>query len=98
MTEFIMLMHNDYDLGDTPENWDAYLEGLSQKGVLRGGSAIGAGFCLRKSDPIPEITQNIVGYVKLEVRDPDDVLEFVKGNPVYEAGGTVEIRELPATD
>lgn len=98
LAEFMMLMHGDYDVGGSPENWASYLDDLSRRGVLRGGSAIGAGFCLRMHDPIPEVTQKIVGYVKLEVRDADHVLECVRGNPVYEAGGTVEIRELPATD
>lgn len=98
MAQFMLLMHNDYDMEGRSENWQQYLDGLASAGVLRGGSAMGAGVCMRRAADAPANTRHLVGYVKLEVRDLGHARECVHGNPVYEAGGTVEIRELPETE
>ncbi len=98
MANFILLMHGDYDLAPESEIWQPYLNKLSSVGALRGGSAIGGGLCVRRAGSIPNLSKHLVGYVKIEARDLNHAREFVIGNPVYEAGGTVEIRELPLTD
>lgn len=98
MAEFILLMHGDYDRPADGENWQPYLEMLGSVGALRGGSAIGRGLCMRRSGSVPSLSDHLVGYVKIEARDLDHARQLVAGNPVYEAGGTVEVRELPETD
>jgi len=98
MADFLLLMHNDYDIGDRSENWQPYLALLSSAGALRGGSAVGSGACVRRAGNVPDISRHLVGYVKIEARDLNHARELLQGNPVYEAGGTVEIRELPVTD
>ncbi len=90
-------MHGDDDPDGKTENWQPYLDMLSSAGALRRGSAIGPGFCMRRSGPVPDVSRQIVGYVKIEARDLNHARELVQGNPVYEAGGTVEIRELPVS-
>jgi hypothetical protein len=98
MVDFILLMHGDSVDRDANEDWSTYLQALDEKGVLRGGSAMSAGICLRLNNPAPSTTDHLVGYVKIEARDLEHARELVRGNPVYEAGGTVEIRTLPRTD
>ena len=98
MADFLLLMHGDYDQTTQSEDWQPYLDALIAVGALRGGSAIGPGLCVRRSGSIPNVSQHLVGYVKVEARDLSHAQELVLGNPVYEAGGTVEIRELPITD
>jgi hypothetical protein len=97
LADFILLMHSDYDLGDQSESWQPYLDMLSSAGALRGGSAIGSGLCVRRSGNVPDVTRHLVGYVKIEALDLNQARELINGNPVYEAGGTIEIRELPVT-
>jgi hypothetical protein len=97
VAEFIFLMHDDYRGDDPAEQWQPYLDGLGAAGALRGGSAIGGGLCVRRSGNVPEVSAHLVGYVKIEARDLSHARELVVGNPIFEAGGTVEIRELPAT-
>jgi len=97
VAEYILLMHGDAAQGERNHDWQPYLDMLSEKGALRGGSAIGAGVCVRRSGDVPDVSHQLVGYVKIEARDLDHARELVRGNPIYEAGGTVEIRELPAT-
>src|SRR5581483_3851566 len=95
MADFIYLMH-EAEPAD-PAAWQAYLGQLNAKDVLRGGSAIGRGVCLRKDGQAPPISHHIVGYVRIEVADMAAALDLLAGNPVYEAGGVIEVRELPRT-
>ena len=96
MADFLLLMHNDVERQTT--NWDSYLAALRKGGNLQGGSAIGGGVCLRKSGNAAPMTQSVGGYIHIEADDLDHAKRLVAGNPVFEAGGTVEIRELPRTD
>jgi hypothetical protein len=43
----------------------------------------------------PEITGHLSGYVRIQAESLSHAKTLVQGNPVFEAGGTVEIRELP---
>ncbi len=98
MPDYMLLMHNDTeDQGDNSD-WETYLNRLRSDGVLRGGSAIGSGICMKAGDTIPNTTNHITGYIKVEAESLEHARKLVSGNPVYEAGGTVEIRELPQTD
>jgi len=93
MADYIFLMH----AADTADDWDPYIESLVAKGVMRGGSAIGGGMCVCKSGDVPEITAHIGGYIKVEADSLEAARALLAGNPVYEAGGVVEIRKLPVT-
>jgi hypothetical protein len=96
MADFILLMHDDApEEGD--HDWDTYLDRLKATGRFQGGSAIGGGQCFRKASPVPSVTTHLGGYIKVEARDMAEARSMLAGNPVYEAGGTVEIRELPRT-
>jgi hypothetical protein len=65
---------------------------------LQGGSAIGPGLCARKGGPPPPVTGHLTGFIRVAAADLEDAWALLSGNPVFEAGGTVEIRELPYTD
>jgi hypothetical protein len=55
----------------------------------------GAGVCRRKSGAAPPITARIGGYIRVEAESLAEVEALLAGNPVFENGGTVELRELP---
>jgi hypothetical protein len=71
---------------------------LQAAGNFQGGSAIGAGVCARKSGVPPSITGHLSGFIRVSAGSLDAARTLLAGNPVFEAGGTVEIRELPPTD
>ena len=99
MADFIFLMHDT--LNETPNKtagWPAYLDGLARGGHLRGGSAIGSGAAFRKDGAASSITAHLTGFIRVEAESLVTAQTLLAGNPVYEAGGTVEIRELPETD
>lgn len=94
MNDYILLMHDDAP-PSSAEKWAHYLELLRGAGRFAGGSSIGDGVCARKDAAPRSITANLAGYIRITALDLDDARTLLAGNPVYEAGGTVEIRELP---
>jgi len=94
--DYILLMHND--AADDERAWGPYLEQLKQRGCLQGGSEIGDGVCARKSGAPAPLSAHLVGYIRVTADSLDQAKSLLVGNPQYEAGGTVEIRELPRTD
>ena len=98
MADYMLLMH-ELPNGMAYPDWGPYLAKLGASGHLRGGSAIGGGLCVRRdSGDTPDITRHIGGYIKVEAESLDAAKDLLAGNPVYEAGGVVEIRELPRSD
>jgi hypothetical protein len=97
MRDYIFLMHTDAPGGPRPsDEWSAYIATLFQSGAFQGGSAIGEGVCLAKSGASRPTTSHLGGYIRVRAVDLDAARAMIAGNPVYEAGGTVEIRELPS--
>jgi hypothetical protein len=94
MNDYILLMHDD--AGPTSDaDWDLYFAKLRASGRFSGGSSIGAGECVRKTQPTRNIASHLTGYLRVEAGSLAEARTFLEGNPVFEAGGTVEIRELP---
>jgi hypothetical protein len=96
MAEYILFMHNDL-VADDQGAWEPYLQTLKQSGIFEGGSEIGDGICVRKAGEAPSITEHLGGYIRITAATIDHARSFLAGNPHFEAGGTVEIRELPRT-
>jgi hypothetical protein len=95
MRDFILLMHRDAAGAPTPEMWAAYFSSLRERGMFDGGSAIGAGETFRRSGVPAPMSERIAGYIRIRASDLAQARECLAGNPVFECGGTVEIRELP---
>lgn len=100
MPDYLLLMHDDVppDNPDADDNWAPYIARLQASGNFQGGSAIGTGICARKSGATPDITSRLSGFIRISASSLDDARTLLDGNPVFEADGTVEIRELPRTD
>jgi hypothetical protein len=95
MPDYILLMHDDAEADDAA--WAPYLDGLRRRGCFQGGSAIGDGLCLRKDGTPAPVSAHLAGYIRVTAHSLDDAGSLLVGNPQFEAGGTVEIRELPRT-
>ncbi len=95
MNDYILLMHGDTTMVTPNDMWEAYFSFLNASGVFDGGSSIGGGRCFRKNgNPGPEAI-HLTGYIRVRAESLEAASRFLSGNPVYECGGTVEIRELP---
>lgn len=97
MTEYLLLMHTDIVRDERADDWESYFKKLEQWGVLKGGSEIGSGVCCRKEGDAGALSSHLNGFIKIEVSDIEAAKACLEGNPVYEAGGTIEIRALPQT-
>lgn len=95
MAEFLILMHGDAPRGADPGAWDPYFARLRELGVFDGGSAIGTGAVYRKGADPASVTEQLTGYIRVRAESLEAARDLVQGNPVFEAGGTVEIRALP---
>jgi hypothetical protein len=93
MKQFIMLMHNDVTMPEVATHWPRYVAQLEQLGALRGGSSFGTGQALRQGTTAPPLS-SLVGYMLVAAPDLATAQRYVVGNPTYDAGGTVELREL----
>jgi hypothetical protein len=96
MAEYILLMHDDAMSNN--DAWGPYIQKLQQGGFFEGGSAIGDGVCARKSGEPASVTTHLTGFIRVTADSIDQARSLLTGNPHFEAGGTVEIRELPRTD
>ena len=96
MPDFIFLMHDDGVADEQP--WEPYLRKLQASGCFQGGSAIGEGISARKAGSPARVTAQLAGFIRVSAASLDAAKSLLIGNPVYEAGGTVEIRELPRGD
>ena len=98
MNDYLLLMHGDTTdaaLADDGARWRDYLAGLRASGCFDGGSAVGAGATYRKGGvPLP-LCATVTGYLRVRAESLEAARRFLVGNPVFEAGGSVEIRELP---
>lgn len=98
MNDYILLMRGGAaGTNDSGAGWESYLAKLRQSGQFSGGSAIGSGVCVSKRGAAPDITADLSGYLKVQATSIEDAKKLLAGNPVFEAGGVVEIRELPRT-
>jgi len=100
MPDYIFLMHDDAPVPPDEESrndWSGYIRRLQASGNFQGGSAIGGGVCMRKAGVVPTIAGHLSGFIRVSANDLEHARMLLLGNPVFESGGTVEIRELPRT-
>jgi hypothetical protein len=97
MNDYIFLMHNDATEPISAALWEPYFAALRAKGVFQGGSAIGGGETLRNEGVPAPVNGHLGGYIRVTAEGLDEAKQLVIGNPVFECGGTVEVRELPRT-
>ncbi len=99
MTDYILFMHNDAPNQasevESSAAWNQYLEFLHRSGCFEGGSSIGSGATYSRSGEPGPVASHLTGFIRVRAGSLEDARRFLAGNPVYEAGGTVEIRELP---
>ena len=87
MPQYVMIMTGLESSGD----WGAYIDKLADLGKLRGGSSLANGVRISKGGV--DSGTKVSGYIRLEAADADEARSLLIGNPLYEAGGVVELLE-----
>lgn len=94
MPEYIFLMHSDTVTDENYADWEIYVERLNGTGQFRGGSSIGCGQAYRKGHIAAPAGEHINGFIRIEAENLAEARNLLAGNPTFDAGGTVEIREI----
>jgi len=89
------MMHNDSITDPIPGQWDHYFAFLRERDAFEGGSSIGPGGTFRKQGVPGDTSTHLTGYIRVRAADLTAARAYLSGNPVFDYGGTVEIRELP---
>jgi hypothetical protein len=100
MKDYIVLMYDDSidpAISGDPKAWEDYLGKLRASGCFGGGSAIGEGQTYRKR-VLAKASSGLTGFIRICCENLQAARAMLEGNPEFEAGATVEIRELPKTD
>jgi len=96
MNDYLFLTHRLPQGPSEPEGaWPSYLDRLRRTGHFSGGSAIGGGLSVSRSGTTPDTSSHLTGYIRVSADSIDEACKLLEGHPVIEAGGTVEVRELP---
>lgn len=78
------------------EKWGSWMQEISAVGhpLQRDGKVVQKGGDIITDGPFAEGKEIVGGYVALPARDLDHAVELSKGCPIFEFGGTVEVREI----
>jgi len=108
MTAFVYLFRNSYasnspsGMQQQMQKWVAWMQELGAKGHLKdpGQPLNRAGKVVRGAakdvtdGPFAETKDIVGGFMVIEARDIDHAAEIARGCPVFERGGSVEIRPV----
>ena len=67
--------------------------GGSWAGLFSGGSAMGKRWTIGK--PADTLSDGLVGYMRFDAENIEDLLELLEDHPIIRGGGTIEICEIP---
>jgi len=94
--EYILLIHKNADHPPTEDQWDKFFAAANESGMFTGGSAISTGVRLGTKNVVLA-TESVVGYMRFETVDINQLYELLELHPVKIQGGTLELCETPKT-
>ena len=96
MTQYILLIHGNAKSNGTEEEWSRFFALGQESGVFRGGSEIGERVVV--GDPeLMKSTEHVVGYMRFDSEDKQQILQLLDAHPVVIHGGSVELCEMPTS-
>ena len=94
MDQYILLIQGNTRTPTTELEWDQFFAKANASGIFTGGSEIGKREIIGNTDS-PRPTDHIVGYMRFDTENKQEIMELLKMHPVVMNGGTVELCELP---
>ncbi len=98
MADFLLLMHDDALSEDDVRLGGLIWPGWKLRACYAGAAPSAAAYARARMARRPRLRAHLTGFIRIEARDLRHAQSLLAGNPTYDAGGTVEIRELPHTD
>ena len=94
MTQYLLLIHGNAKSAATEEEWGRFFALARESGLFVGGSEIGERVVVGDSDSLKS-TDHVVGYMRFDSDEKQQILDLLKEHPVVRHGGSVELCELP---
>lgn len=94
--EYILFIHNNTETPTTIEAWNTFFKAAKESNIFQGGSEIANRIQLGNKI-VPDITQQIGGFMRFESPSLEAVKKLLKIHPVMLCGGTLELCEMPKT-
>lgn len=94
MAQYILLIHGNAKSKGTEEEWNQFFTSARESGIFQGGSEIGERICVGDADSMKP-TDHIVGYMRFDSEDKQQILDLLERHPVVRHGGTVELCDMP---
>ena len=93
MMQYITFMHANTEIQGSEEEWNAFFVHAQASGLFSGGSAMGKRWTIGK--PADTLSDGLVGYMRFDAENIEDLLELLEDHPIIRGGGTIEICEIP---
>jgi hypothetical protein len=109
MSDFLYLFRNGQrsstpspeDMQASMQKWSAWIQGLAQKGTVKGGEPLEAGGKVVAGEkklitdgPFVESKEIVGGYLIVVATSLDEATNLSKGCPIFDEGGSVEVRQI----
>lgn len=94
MAEYILLIQNNETSLSTAEEWENFLAAAHRSGLFQGGSEMGKRWLLGNRQTAAS-SDHIVGYMRFDTGNRQQLLDLLAQHPVVVHGGTIELCELP---
>jgi len=96
MAQYIALIQRNSKSVPTPDEWESFFAAASQSGFFKGGSQIGNRTVIGDCQTA-RTTDHIVGYMRFDSDDKQQLLDLLESHPVVVHGGSVELCEMPVS-
>lgn len=94
MSQYIVLIQDNPKTDCTSEEWDVFCAAARRIGHFQGGSEIGRRTVIGNVHSAKS-TDHIVGYMRFDSANRQQILDLLEKHPVVIHGGSVELCELP---
>jgi hypothetical protein len=109
MSDFLFLFRSERtgsnpspeDMQRSLQKWGEWIQGLSANGAFKAGEPLDSGGKVVAGPkrvvtdgPFVESKEIVGGYLIVTAKSVDDAAEISKGCPIFEQGGSVEVREI----
>ena len=94
MSQYILLIQSNAKTEPTPQEWEDFFAAARQSGLFMGGSEIGKRMALGDVRSAKS-TDHIVGYMRFDSDNKQQVVDLLEKHPIILRGGSVELCELP---
>lgn len=94
MTQYLLLIHGNEKTPSTGDEWERFFAAARQSGLFQGGSEVGKREVLGDTNSATS-SDHIVGYMRFDAENKQQLLELLQQHPVVMHGGSIELCELP---